>query len=224
MNTLREFFYSRTTGPGVWKWDHYFEIYDRHFRRFVDRPVSLLEIGVYSGGSLEMWRAYLGPLARVYGVDIHPDCKAYEKPGVEIFIGDQGDPGFWREFKAAVPPLDVVIDDGSHKARNQIMTLEALLPHINPGGVYLCEDIHGYPDNRFAEYVGILARALNDHRGLETNPEDDARRLVRRPTELQAEIDGIHLYPYVAVVEKRAAPLAEFVAPKRGTEWQPFKP
>ncbi len=56
-NSLREFFDRNTQGPGIWKWNHYFDIYDRHFRQFRGQEVHVLEIGVYSGGSLNMWQA-----------------------------------------------------------------------------------------------------------------------------------------------------------------------
>ena len=44
-------------------------------------------------------------------------------------------------MRSEVPPLDIVIDDGSHDADHQIVSLEELLPHLPLGGVYLCEDI-----------------------------------------------------------------------------------
>src|SRR5262245_33435219 len=74
-NPLREFFDGRKEGPGIWKWNHYFNIYDRHFRRFRGQEVHVLEIGVYSGGSLEMWREYFGASAIIYGVDIQSACR-----------------------------------------------------------------------------------------------------------------------------------------------------
>jgi hypothetical protein len=222
-NRLREFFYNRTSGPGIWKWDHYFEIYERHFAKFRGTPVHILEIGVFSGGSLDMWRDYFGPEARIYGVDIQPECKVYERDGVEIHIGDQSDPMFWDGFKRAVPDLDIVIDDGSHKPRHQTTTLNQLLPHLRPGGVFLCEDIHGYPESPFADYAHKMAHGLNDHRGFEKHPDDNDRRLVLRTSEFQATINSVHLYPYVVVFEKNEQPVGEFVAPKRGDQWQPFR-
>lgn len=53
-NPLWEYFQAHKEGRGIFKWEHYFEIYHRHFARFVGRKVNVLEIGVYSGGSLEM--------------------------------------------------------------------------------------------------------------------------------------------------------------------------
>ncbi len=41
------------------KWLHFFEVYERYFSGFRGTPVKMLEIGVYKGGSLNMWRQYL---------------------------------------------------------------------------------------------------------------------------------------------------------------------
>lgn len=223
MSDLRTFFDARTEGPGIWKWNHYFPIYERHFAKFRNRPINLLEVGIYSGGSLDMWLDYFGPQIRIFGVDIAPECKVYERDGVDVFIGDQADAEFWEAFKAGTPKMDIVIDDGSHKPRHQLRTMEAMLPHMNPGGVYLCEDVHGYPESAFAAHVHQLAHGLNTHSGFERN-EDNNRKLVKRTTPFQAEIASVCLYPYVVIVEKNEAPVEEFVAPKRGTEWQPFTP
>src|SRR5579864_8038519 len=142
-NPLREFFDSHQEGRGIWKWNHYFDIYHQHFSRFRGRNVRVLEIGIYSGGSLEMWRDYFGSGCQIYGVDIEPACKAYERDSVKVFIGDQGDRNFWKKFKQEVPAVDIVIDDGGHLTEQQIITFEELLPHLQPNGIYLCEDLHG---------------------------------------------------------------------------------
>lgn len=220
-NDLRTYFDAVESGPGIWKWMHYFDIYHRHLEKFRGKPVNVLEIGIYSGGSIGMWKAYFGPRCHVYGVDIEPACKIYEGRGVEIFIGDQADRGFWTHFKDRVPNLDVVIDDGGHLVDQQVATLEELLPHLRPGGVYLCEDIHR-ASNRLGYYISGLSQRLNGGDRPEANPDDDDRRLVARASAFQGAIDSVHMYPFVVVIEKRDAPVAEFVAPKHGTHWQPF--
>ena len=133
---LVKFFDGRQTGPGIWKWRHYFPIYERHFEKFRGREVHFLEIEIYSGGSLDMWREYLGPRAYIYGVDIEPSCKAYEGNRTRIFIGDQADPKFWADFRQQVPILDAVLDDGGHVFHQQVATVNELLPHLRPGGVF----------------------------------------------------------------------------------------
>lgn len=96
----------------------------------------------------------------VYGVDIQEACKAYEDEHVTVFIGDQADRNFWRTFKSNVQGIDVVVDDGGHRPEQQQITLEELLGHIRPGGVYVCEDVHGVFNN-FAGFVMGFVHALN---------------------------------------------------------------
>ena len=219
-NPLRAFFNARTEGRGIWKWDHYFDVYHRHFERFRGSEVHILEIGIYSGGSLDMWREYFEPRCHVYGVDIHEECVRYVDESTSVFIGDQADRDFWRRGRRDVPKLDIVVDDGGHQPHQQATSLEELLPHLQPGGVYVVEDLHS-AENRFAAYMTGLVDALSAYRGVtdHANPE---RREVSDATGFQSAIDSIHVYPYVAVIEKRRKQVAEFVAPKRGTEWEPF--
>ena len=206
-NPLESYFKSHTIGRGIWKWNHYFKIYDRHLRKFRGRKVNILEIGIYSGGSLDMWRSYFGDGATIYGVDIEPSCTAYESDHIRIFIGDQGSRDFWLDFKSRAPAMDIVIDDGSHRHGDQIVSMEEMLPSLSRGGVYLCEDVHGV-GNRYAAFVYGLADQLN---GLTT------------PTNAtQASIESVCLYPFVAVIEKTEGHVSEFTFEKRGTEWQPF--
>ena len=213
---LEDYFDSHTVGPGIWKWRHYFSAYDRHLSKFRGQPVHVLEVGVYSGGSLEMWRNYFGENAQIYGVDIELACRAYEGAGTRIFIGDQSDGEFWKRVTREAPRLDVVIDDGGHQPPQQIATLEALLPHLQPGGVYICEDIHG-PGNLFCSYLDGMSRNLHETAGWKTGVA-----LTVDPIEWQRLVDSVHLYPFLAVIERRATEVELLNAEKRGTEWQPF--
>jgi hypothetical protein len=106
-NPLRDYFETNKEGPGIFKWVHYFEIYHRHLKQFVGTDVHIMEIGVYSGGSLQMWRQYLGDKCQVFGVDIEAACKVYEADRIKVLIGDQGDRTFWASVRKAVPRLDV---------------------------------------------------------------------------------------------------------------------
>jgi hypothetical protein len=219
-NPLRDFFENRKEGPGIWKWNHYFDIYDRHFRKFRGQDVHVLEIGIYSGGSLDMWLDYFGPKATIYGVDVVPECRVYERDRVKIFIGDQADRLFWRETRKNAPSFDVVIDDGGHQTEQQIASFEELFAYMRPGGVYLCEDvIEAF--NPFASYVHGLGHKLNEWLLTESSPHDSERRLVCNCTPFQSAVDSIHLYPFVTVLERNSCMRTELRAPQRGTQWQP---
>ncbi|MGO9320648.1 MAG: class I SAM-dependent methyltransferase [Solirubrobacteraceae bacterium] len=209
VNPLEDYFNALTEGPGIHKWSHYFDIYHRHLDRFRGRPVHIVEIGVFGGGCLQMWREYFGPDTHIYGVDIDPGCRALESENVEIVVGDQSDPQFWGSFLERCPRIDVVIDDGGHEAHQQAVTLECLLPHIRPGGVYVCEDIHG-AFHYFHSFVDGLTRPLNSIKG----PEHRNPALA-----LHEHVASVHRYPILTVIEKPVACPREFTAPRHGTEW-----
>jgi hypothetical protein len=215
LTELEDYFERHREGPGIWKYRHYFSIYERHFRKFVGKEVHVLEVGIYSGGSLEMWRNYFGNEAIIYGVDIEESCRSYENSYTHIAIGDQADRTFWSSFSKRYPRIDIVIDDGGHRFEQQRVTFEAMFPHLQPGGVYLCEDLTGVK-NPFVSYLHGFAGDLN------TFNWNVADEVAVTPTALQTELSAVHFYPYVAVVEKRERLLKTIVAPKHGTQWQPF--
>jgi hypothetical protein len=140
-NPLAEYFL-RNRERMLHKWHHYFEIYHRHLERFRGRSPVLLEIGVFQGGSLKMWRDYFGEGVKIIGVDIDPRCRQFEDEATTILIGDQADPAFLGEIRSRFPRIDIIIDDGGHTMVQQITTLGELYGHLQPRGTYICEDVH----------------------------------------------------------------------------------
>jgi predicted O-methyltransferase YrrM len=140
-NRIKELFWELDK-PST-KWSGYFDVYERHLKKFVGKAPRILEIGVLGGGSIEMWLKYFGPDTSVVAIDINEECLKYEYTGdVKIVMGDQSDSGFWSEFLKTQNKFDIVIDDGSHVMNHQITTLNSVFPHIKEGGVYICEDTH----------------------------------------------------------------------------------
>jgi hypothetical protein len=113
-----------------------------------------------------------------------------------------------------VQSVDVIIDDGGHTTEQQIVTFEELFPILNPGGVYLCEDIHG-TNNGFVMYLQGVIKKLNDYQAVGT----ETRTVTNQ---IQESIQAIHLYPYAVVITKNMHSVKELSAPKIGTKWQPF--
>jgi len=117
------------------------DLYDQHLRALRDEQITLLEIGVFRGESLRMWRDYF-PLGRIYGVDIDADAMQHEDERIRVFIGSQSDDAFLDNVIAESGEPDIIIDDGSHLASDQIGSLLHLWPHLKPGGYYIVEDTH----------------------------------------------------------------------------------
>lgn len=138
---LEKLFYGHN-GRIVHKWLHYLNIYEREFSEYRDTELNFLEIGVFEGGSIELWRNYFGPKAHIAGIDINPDCANYvEKPN-KVFIGSQADKAFLSRVKNDIGALDIILDDGSHVAYHQMTSFRELFPILKSGGLYVIEDLH----------------------------------------------------------------------------------
>lgn len=119
----------------------YLETYDKYFSKFRGTDVVFLEIGVYHGGSLQLWRDYFGEKSRIIGVDINEDCIKFRDEQIEIEIGSQESIYFWDYIKEKYPRIDIILDDGGHTMKQQITTFEQMFPHLSINGIYMCEDI-----------------------------------------------------------------------------------
>jgi len=203
MNNLEEYFKSNEKNS-IHKWNHYFDIYDRHFSSFRNKEIVIVEVGVQNGGSLQMWKSYFGDRAKIYGIDIDPRCKEFEEENIEIFIGSQSDRKFLHKIKESIPQIDILIDDGGHTMIQQIATYEELFDHIKENGVYLCEDTH---TSYWTDYGGGYKRrgtfieySKNFIDYLHAFHSKQGKFKVNSFTNT---VDSIHYYDSVLVIEKR---------------------
>ena len=140
-----ELFRIFSADTNVHKWHHYFDIYTRYFERFRNRPIRMLEIGVFRGGSLRMWKEYFHPDSTIVGIDIDKSCQAHEiaERNVYVRIGSQADPDFLDAVNGEFGPFDIILDDGSHKTHHQILSFGALFRSaLKEDGCYMVEDVH----------------------------------------------------------------------------------
>ncbi|NOE28416.1 class I SAM-dependent methyltransferase [Ruegeria sp. HKCCD6157] len=160
----------------------YFDVYDKLFSPYIGKPITFVEIGVLSGGSLFMWREFFGPQARIIGVELNPGAKRWEQDGFEIFIGSQSDPAFLEKLAKEIGEIDIVLDDGGHTYEQQIITTECLLPHIRDGGMLVVEDTHtsymegfGLRNRSFIKYAMSMVDRIN-HRFSRLTPNTAEKR------------------------------------------------
>jgi SAM-dependent methyltransferase len=130
----------RPTDVGV-KPTPYLPIYEQLLRPFRRRKFTLLELGVWGGHSLEMWRDAF-PRAKIIGVDLEPpDVQLGSR--VHMIRGDQADRRLMRRIREDHAPegFDVIVDDASHIGTTTARSLQALYAeHLRPGGLYCIED------------------------------------------------------------------------------------
>ena len=142
------------------KHSSYFDVYEKLFSKYQNKPLVFIEIGVLNGGSLFMWRDFFGKRAKIIGIDLNPEARRWQEHGFDIFIGDQANPLFWQQIITKYPQIDVVLDVGGHTYEQQIMTTELLKVHIKDGGLIVIEDTHtsyqngfGFKSVSFLKYV-----------------------------------------------------------------------
>jgi hypothetical protein len=209
MGDLKKYF-ENNKGNLIYKWDHYFDIYERHLSQFIGKETVILEVGVYHGGSLQMWKKYFGQKARIFGIDIDPQCKKFEDDQIKIFIGSQEDRDFLQKIKKEIPPVDILIDDGGHTMNQQVVTFKEMFGHIKKNGVYLIEDLHtsyweeyggGFEKSEsFIEYSKKFIDYINAWHSHDKDKLD--------VSEFTRSVLSLHYYDSVLVIEKgeRAEP------------------
>ena len=112
--------------------------YDKLLSQFREQFTNILEIGVQFGNSVRMWEEYF-PNAIINGIDIDPNCKKYETERIKIIIANQENETQLKELKK-LGSFDLIIDDGSHIYKHQILTFQTLFPFLKKGGIYVVED------------------------------------------------------------------------------------
>ena len=137
--------------------------YDTLFNKIKDSTTSVLEIGLGTldptmpssfkgntqhfsyykpGGSLRVWRDFF-PNAQVYGVDIAKDCM-FKEERIKTFLFDSSEKDYCEYYLDGLE-FDIIIDDGNHDPKYQVKTLKNLFPKLRENGLYIIEDIGGYP-------------------------------------------------------------------------------
>ena len=140
INTLKEI-YDDVPFLSI-KYDSYFPVYEALLKKYVGRDVTIVEVGIFNGGSLFMWRKFFGLKARIIGIDLNPDAREWEKHGFDIYIGDQSSDTFWTDLFQKIGKIDVLIDDGGHTNRQQIVTSHYAIQNIKDDGLLIVEDVH----------------------------------------------------------------------------------
>ncbi|HEV7585630.1 MAG TPA: class I SAM-dependent methyltransferase [Solirubrobacteraceae bacterium] len=119
----------------------YLPIYEQLLGFMRDEAFTLLELGVWGGHSLQMWRDAF-PRATIVGIDLAPPEVALG-PRVHVIQGDQADPELMQRVRNELAPhgFDVIVDDASHIGITTARSLQVLYEnHLRAGGIYVIED------------------------------------------------------------------------------------
>jgi cephalosporin hydroxylase len=131
-------------GKVLYKWSSYINVYNNYFLKYQKNKISLLEIGVQNGGSLEVWAKYFTKAKYIIGCDIDKKCGGlkFTDKRIAIFVGDVNRPQTYNKIYNKSSSFDIIIDDGSHKSFDIIQSFLLYFPLLKHGGVYIIEDLH----------------------------------------------------------------------------------
>ena len=123
------------------------EFYRELAHRKAGTVKSILELGMFEGGSLVMLDKLFRP-QRLAGIDIRKTpiqpLEDYAKTNrhVRTYYGlSQADDALDGVLSENFPDgIDLVVDDASHLYELTRRTFELSFPHVRPGGLYLIED------------------------------------------------------------------------------------
>jgi hypothetical protein len=209
---------------------HYTEVYERFLEPLRDRPLRLLEIGVWKGASLRVWEDYF-PNATIIGIENLADIVEGKFERATVMIGDATNTAFMDSVvdRFVGGEVDVVIDDGSHILDQQITCLEHLMPRLAEGGLYFIEDIAcsrfpkwnrgTLPFHDLLDYVSSVALQATFFDSDPINDYHTIRYLGGTGNTLSLPVAsvwnrtlyGVHLFHNIVVIEKRARELPDVV-------------
>ena len=146
--------------------------YNQRFDKIRLNKLNILEIGVSTGLSLEMWCEYF-PNSNIIGVELDNIIYKPSSDRIKLIIGD----GTNAKTFQNIDDLDIIIDDGSHIFTDQIFSYAILYDRLKKGGIYIIEDVKNIDE------VGIFFNRLNTYAKIY-----DFRKLKKRDDDVIIEI------------------------------------
>ena len=185
----------------------YLDVYQKYFQPLLHQKINILEIGVKGGNSLRLWKNYFKN-AKVYGLDINPECIKNNENRIKVFIGSQNDAVVLKKMVDEVGNIDIIIDDGSHINELTIFSFEFLFPFLKKGGIYVIEDLStSYQDlNKVIDLWDDELHANKRH-GIDLNNKREAieaffLKIVRDIDFKNGKYTSIHFWSQLAIILK----------------------
>ena len=203
------------------KWTSYIEKYEELFRPYRDKEISLLEIGVQNGGSLEIYAKYFQQAKALVGCDIDELCGTleYEDSCISIVVGDANSKESEQKILDTSPTFDIIIDDGSHHSKDIVSSFSRYFKHLKLNGKYIIEDLHcsywGHFDGGLFKptssnsFFKLLSDIVNhEHWGVDKRRTDllvsfSEQYLIDFNEDVLAQIHAITFTNSMCVVEKK---------------------
>ena len=153
----------------------YIPYYETLLSDYKNKEITLLEIGIYGGINLLLWEKFFVNAKKIVGMDINfsnIQQKVYDQVAttnkIKLLHGDATVPD---TISALENTYDVIVDDGSHTLYDQYTTFKLLESWLNPGGIYIIEDIQSDDGANFLK-KSIPSSDIVDLRGTKGRYDD----------------------------------------------------
>lgn len=200
---------------------NYTEVYSQYLAPLKNKPVKFLEIGIFKGNSVKLWESYF-PRAELHFIDINPDRIEYHSSRSQYHFLSQSDAKALKLFgKQVGGNFDVIIDDGGHTMKQQIISFKNLFHLVKSGGLYIIEDLHTsywsnhggkgdkeHPKAGQGTAIAFFKNLVDDlnYVGAATGCADfdhSPASLRETLSTYQSDIYSIHFYSSVCIIIKR---------------------
>ncbi len=182
---------------GTDKGEHgYLPLYEKYLPDTVN---NFMEIGVWNGDGLRMFRDFYGGIGNFYAVDYMFGDGTEGKPvaakqllseGFLAFEGGQSD----LQFLSRLLAMDVIVEDASHHSDEQVITFNYLFRNkLNSGGLYVLEDlkccndkfwwrdrINSFEDTALSLFRGFLKGEQLTSQYISQQENDELMKLIDR--------------------------------------------
>jgi demethylmacrocin O-methyltransferase len=190
---------------------HFLKIYENYFSSLKNKKINILEIGVYEGKSLMIWKSYF-PNANIVGIDIQSYNFQIER--ITTFVGDQADLKFLSSLLKKYRNFDVIIDDGSHISKDIIKSFTFLFDFLVDGGIYIVEDLQ---TSYFPRYGGSRINLKKNNTSINFfkslidsgNYEKNDRPFYKK-NKFDGNIKFVHFYQNLMILKKGKTLLLQY--------------
>jgi hypothetical protein len=140
----------------------YLDVYDKLLFPIRKTASNILEVGIYWGGSIQLWRDYF-PNAQIYAVDICSldfikKSSIKNDHNISLFTNTNGydDTFIQTSFVNKNIKFDMILDDGPHSLQSNIDVIVKYLPLLSENGIMIIEDIQNF------QWINILKQNVPD--------------------------------------------------------------
>ena len=124
---------------------NYSPIYEKYFQKYKNiKNLNILEIGSLRGSGTASFYYYFDK-PKIFCVDINPfQIQIYSKNIRVLYVDTKSKNALLNLRSYLDKNFDIIIDDGSHNIRDQIITMNIFFEKLKKGGLYVIEDSTQY--------------------------------------------------------------------------------